>query len=190
MKLNFSDELLGEVVEECLLSAGALGHELLSCIDWKNCNFNLLEIPEIRTYPDRRYEAHVLRHTMGAGTFEAPDNSLELAQKIRQQGASLITREFALDKPHKLMPSDRSFVTSDGVYYFYDGASDDEDQLLRVIRLARSWTFLGLTCTSSDVGCLPSQGVAEWLVRIKSLILPIYAGDTFIEIETNGHGGS
>ena len=181
MELPYSRVLWEEVVEDCLLSAGRLGQALLAQWDWERCTYELLQIAGVSEYPSR-YRNHVVPHLGGPGTFETPDNHVVLADRIRVSGASLVTRDFALDTSHRLMPEDRSAVLDDGVYYFYNGDVDHRDHLLRVIALARSWTFLGMTCAAQDLDALASGEVAGRIAHIRSLILPVYSGDTFIEV--------
>lgn len=182
MKLTFDDVLFNDIVENCLVSAGKLGKKLLASVDWRSCDYDLLEIAGVSVYPSDRYDQHVIPHNGGSGTFESPDNYAAMATRIKENGLSLVTRDFVLEKPHRLMPFGRSISMEDGIYYFYDSALDDEDQLMKVIRLARSWTFLGITCAAMDLEKVRSGKTEALIDAVHSLFLPAYAGDTFVEV--------
>lgn len=180
MNISFTNALYQQVIEDCLSSAGELGKLLLREVDWNRCVYELLDVPGIKDSSTTNYAAHIVPHRGGPGAFRSPDNCEALASNLVDRQLSMLARDFALDRAHRLMPPNRVFSDGEAVYYLYDCGTDSFNHLLRVIRLASSWTFFGMAIAQrgiSDVDMCDLQSLKKLLA---ALVFSAHGGDTYV----------
>lgn len=181
-KLAFDDLVCDQVVRDCLESAGAIGRYLLENIDWPNCEFAVLEIDGIERYPTDDFSHHIVAQSPASGVSKTPDNIDRLVQHVASTKNCLVTREFALDRPHRLIPADRVLRRGDGLFYGYLSEVDTAEQLREIVRLAQSWTFFAMEMSRPTMERFETMSPDELVGGTSALYFQAYAGDSYVEV--------